>query len=69
MATVQKIIRDYLVQNKFDGLISKGCDGCDIGSLMPCLVADLLDCEPAYKIACDCDEKCDWHMSPTRPRR
>ena len=49
---VGKIIKEYLVAHKFDGLAGDDC-GCTIDELGHCDDCIPLDCEPGYKIQCD----------------
>ena len=62
---VKKIVVQYLRDGKFDGLWNAWAEcGCLIDDLAPC--GDLpLDCEPGYKIPCDCGE-CDYHVGPRK---
>ena len=60
MKTVFEIIKDYLIENKYDGLCGDEC-GCDINDLAPC---DGYEgkCTPAYKHECEkCEvEECEY---------
>ncbi len=65
---IKSIVKNYLRENKFDGLFSNHFDcGCEIDDLMPCDEAQP-ECEPGYKIPCsdNCpyDGNCDWHIGP-----
>lgn len=57
---VKEIVTKYLQDNGFDGLRTDGC-GCQIADLMPCEDCNSM-CEPGYKVPCDCDEGCDFHI-------
>ena len=46
--TVEKIVRDYLIQNGFEGLCNDDYCGCGIDDFMPCISDGVTDCEPAY---------------------
>lgn len=55
-----EIIEKYLKENGYDGLYRTGC-GCMIGELFPCAnYPD--DCKAGYKVPCDCEDGCNWHM-------
>ena len=55
--TVHEIVKEYLTQNGYDGLVC-WCCGCGIDDLFPCGSEDCLNCQPAYKIYCDgCNRK------------
>lgn len=62
--TVREIARDYLLSNDFDGLAGDGC-GCDIKDLMECGSDCIGDCEPGYKIECDCGDH-DYHITTNK---
>lgn len=61
-ATIESMIKYYLMQSKFDGLYnaSLGCS-CEIEALM-CCEEPKISCMAGYKIPCDCPEKCDFHI-------
>jgi hypothetical protein len=71
--TIHEIIREYLEENHFDGLVNPDLEcACAIDDLCPCESTG--DCEPGHKEPCDyneriaqglepeCDGPCDWHM-------
>jgi hypothetical protein len=60
--TVKEIIKQYLLNNNYDGLAGEEC-GCTIDDLMPCEFENLIHCEPGYKRKCDCGDGCDFHIS------
>ena len=72
--TVKQIVRNYLEQDGFDGLVSdSGECGCILTDLCPC--GDMLDsCEPGYQVPCpgpdDCEHggECEWHIATTKER-
>ena len=58
--TVDDIVTKFLNDNGYDGL--KHDDDCC------CLTDDrcddaTFDCQPAYKVPCDCDDGCNYHMT------
>jgi len=54
--TVKEIIVKYLKENGYDGLRHPdGECGCEINDLGPC-DGTLDNCEPGYKVKCDCGE-------------
>ena len=62
------IVKDYLEENGFDGLVlpDEEC-GCVIDDLAPCL-NDISQCRAGYKVPCDCgDNECVFHISVSRP--
>ena len=67
MVNVKKIVADYLVKNKFDGLWSDEC-ACELNDLMPCDDWGIDNCEPGYKIPCpkNCGEH-DFHIGEKAP--
>ena len=54
MKTVFEITKEYLIENKYDGLCGNdfGCDGCGIDDLMGCELDGFQRCSPAYKHEC-----------------
>ena len=75
MGTIGDIIREYLKTNGFDGLVSYdfecGCEifgcGCEIDDLFACESEGISECEPGYKIPCDCGGDCGWHIGTKSP--
>jgi len=54
--TVGDIIKKYLDDNGFDGLVcSDGECGCLKDELAPCENVNLDSCEPGYKVNCSAD--------------
>jgi hypothetical protein len=63
--TVKEILKKYLVDNGFDGLVGDEC-GCDLKDLIPdCDMID--DCEAGYKVGCDCHDDHKFHISTIKP--
>jgi hypothetical protein len=61
MPTVEKIVKQWLIDNKYDGLYADFACGCDLNDFMPC--SDWVGgCEPGYKTKCDCGDH-DFHIS------
>jgi len=46
--TVKEIIKQYLIDNGFDGLCSEDC-GCGVNDLICCNREFIEDCQPAYE--------------------
>jgi hypothetical protein len=62
---VADIIHKYLRDNNYDGLVEQcGECCCEVNDLIPCDSADVLACQPGYKIKCDCGEDCGFHITP-----
>jgi len=69
--SVQEIMRKWLADNGYDGLVSPsmGC-GCKLDDLMPCVSECIESCEAGHVVPCDgrdCefggpDEGCTWHI-------
>jgi len=64
--TVEKIVRDYLERNGFDGLCCTDC-GCDLSDLAPCGNWPG-DCEPGYRVSCS-DEPDDFIIVTEKPQK
>ncbi|MCK9596632.1 hypothetical protein M0R19_05570 [Candidatus Pacearchaeota archaeon] len=64
---VLEITKDYLIKNGYDGLYTHNCN-CLLSNLMPCCDVTS-DCKPGYKLPCDCDGGCAYHMSPTKDKK
>jgi hypothetical protein len=57
--TVSEIIKKYLLDNGFDGLVSDVECGCPIDDLAQC-ESEIMDCIPAYRWSCDgCIDRVD----------
>ena len=66
MKTVQDIVKEYLVNNSYDGLYNPdGECACEISCLRPC-DGDFSECIPGYKQPCTCGEH-DWHIGRRKP--
>lgn len=49
MTTVINIVKAYLIENKFEGLVNgNGNCCCEISNIIPCY-QDFSECKPAYK--------------------
>ena len=57
----KKIIIDYLIENKYDGLVDPcGNCACITGDLFPCSES-FSQCEAGYTAPCDCGDH-DYHI-------
>ncbi len=69
MPNVRSILEEWLEAKGFAGLYNPGECCCEIGKdFAPC-DANMLDCEPGYKTACDpeiCGEDHEFHISAER---
>ena len=67
MAKVIEILKNYLVENGYDGLAGGGC-GCDFKDFTCCDEGIPYDCEAAHKVYCKtCDfESCQYDSYPGR---
>ena len=67
MNDVKSIVKQYLRKNNFDGLchIDGEC-ACDLSDLAPCDHISL-DCEPGYKLPCECEEEHLFHITTKKP--
>lgn len=69
---VHEIVKDWLEKYGYDGLRGPfGECACEIDDLMPChgimWAADSqAECEPGYKVPCDCGEGCGYHIVSTK---
>ena len=64
---VLEIIKEYLVQNGYDGLYNTAGEcACLIEDLAPCSES-CSDCEPGYKGPCLCGGDHDFDLTPNRP--
>jgi len=69
---VREIVKKYLEQNGFDGLVCQdGECGCILSDVSPC--GDMLDsCEPGYVVPCPGPDGCpngggcEWHVATTK---
>ena len=43
------MIIKYLKENDYDGLCGDEC-GCELDDMFPCYEANVLDCQPGYKV-------------------
>lgn len=59
------IVRAYLVEHGYDGLVSDGECGCSLEELFAC-DDSFGDCEPGYKVKCSCGEGHDYHIATKR---
>ena len=69
MKNVYEIVKEYLVENGYDGLVTDGC-GCSLDDLAPCMddgCGDFLECRPGYKVD-DMTGEEDWIMTTEKPR-
>lgn len=46
--TIEEIVKKYLMENGYDGLVDDEC-GCCIDDLMPC-DSETKNCRPGYKV-------------------
>ncbi len=61
--TVKSILKEYLSQNGFEGIVNIFCEcSCELDDLFPC-GEDFSDCSPGYKTECTCGEGCLFHIS------
>lgn len=68
-ATVLDMISKSLKDNGFDGLVDEfGECGCETSDLAPCgnTIEYVGRCRAAYKVECDCEYNCTWHMSEVK---
>lgn len=64
---VIEIVKEYLVHNKYDGLVQVDCEcGCDLEELASC-DGGIVHCEPGYKIECECGGGCNYHITTKKP--
>jgi len=70
MKTVKEILKDWLCENKYDGLYDLGMGdggcGCLLDDLCPCNEPWLLDCVPGYKHASE-DSMVEFMIRPEKP--
>ena len=58
----KEIITLYLKAQGFDGLYNADWEcGCLLDDLMPCNGEQIQNCEPGYKLPCDCGDH-DFHV-------
>lgn len=62
--SVKEIMRQYLVEHKYDGLYLWGECACICDDLMPCGEYSGI-CEPGYIVDCDCGDH-DYHIGPEK---
>lgn len=59
---VKGIVKEYLKNNKYDGLYNPDSDcACGIDDLYPCGGEWIDKCEPGYQVPCDCGDH-DYHI-------
>ena len=63
---VKEILKKHLKDNGFDGLYCEDC-GCDMNDFLPGDMCPLPECEPGYKVECDCGDH-DWHIHHDNPK-
>ena len=68
---VREIVTDWLQANGCDGLYNlellyDGC-ACGLGDLMPCDDTFTGDCQPGYRVPCDCGEEHRFHVVAEKP--
>jgi len=63
MLIVKDIVVEYLEKNGFDGLMHDNDCCCSTNNICDDMTSD---CQPAYKIPCDCEDDCDFHMTRTK---
>ena len=62
------IVQEYLKEHGYDGLHSPYDCACEVDDLAPCC-GDMEDCEPGYKVPCDCGDGCNFHMVAQKPEQ
>ena len=66
---VEDIVKVWLISNKYDGLVSSGCEcACKLEDLAPC-EESMIDCEAGYLAKCNCDMDCDFHISTKKEEK
>lgn len=63
---VKSIIKQWLKDNRFDGLLNKNGCGCELSDLMPCN-EDCSACTPGYKQLGREDEECEFYICAKKP--
>ena len=64
---VLEIIKEYLIQNGYDGLYNTAGEcACLVEDLAPCSES-CLDCEPGYRGPCLCGGDHDFDLTSGRP--
>jgi hypothetical protein len=60
--TVKDIVKEYLIANGYDGLVTdlEEC-ACDVSDLIPCCEPCEL-CQAGHKVPCDCGEEHEFHI-------
>jgi len=62
MREIKEVIKQYLIENKYDGLCSSDYEcACAVEDLFPCMEVRT-DCFVGYKRQCDCEMNCDFHI-------
>ena len=63
---VREILKQWLIDNDYDGLQHESDCGCQVSDLVPC-GGDCSDCTPGYKRIGRTNEECDWYIMPSKP--
>jgi len=64
--TVKEIVKKYLTENKYEGLVNEGSDcGCGLEDIMACESEWIYQCEAGYKCPCDCGDH-DYHITTAK---
>jgi hypothetical protein len=58
------IVKEYLNERKYSGLIHGDDCCCETEFICDDITKD---CQPGYKVPCDCDCGCDFHMTRRKP--
>ena len=68
---VRSIVADHLKSAGFDGLLSPLSECCcGFDDMFHCCEweePELPGCRPGYKVPCDCDDGCLYHIGPDKP--
>jgi len=65
----RNMARKFLMDSGYDGLVQfDGECSCKISDLVPCSGEDFYKCEAGYKVDCNCDMNCDFHITTTKPK-
>ena len=57
---LKEIAKEWLTQHLYHGLFTDDC-GCEVDDLMPC-GSPSENCEPGYKLDCNCGDDHDFHI-------
>lgn len=64
MRVIAVIIKEWLVRNNHDGLYNHEYHcSCSVDDVL-CCDGKINKCVAAKKAACDCEEKCEFHLKP-----